>query len=314
MYNRPDIIYIYDGSYEGMLCCIFESFEKREMPSDIQAAASPQVTLYRPIEINTDFSKAERVKIGIIKKASAEAYELVSKGYYTCHPNKERLILDYVRLCMQYGRKVLRLLSNDTVCELQGAVRKLGNECHKLKGFIRFSIHSGILVSIIEPNNFVLPDIAPHFCDRYSEEAFVIYDQSHGAALIYRPHEASIIEVDKYDAPICDKEEEFYRSLWKTFYNTIAIDERYNPRCRMGLMPKRYWTHLTEMDPHVIARRASIEEKRKEALYIPVSAHAPKPEHKSHPSVCQANTPETPARPSYLPERKSPVHQPDTYD
>ncbi len=282
MYNRSDIVYVYDGSYEGMLCCIFESFEKKELPSDIQAADVPQVSLYHPKVINTDLNKAVRVKNGIIKKASAEAYEFVRQGYYLCHSGKERLVLDYVRLCMQYGRKVLRMLSNNTVYELHGAVRKLGNECHKLKGFIRFSIHNGILVSIIEPNNFVLPNIAPHFCDRYSEEAFVIYDQSHGAALIYRPHEASIIGVDKYDAPICDKEEEFYRSLWKTFYNTIAIDERYNPKCRMGLMPKRYWAHLTEMDPCIIARRPSIEEKNKDALYIPVPSYIPSDaEHKN---------------------------------
>ena len=35
MPKRTDIAYLYDGSYEGFLCCVFESFEKREIPSDI---------------------------------------------------------------------------------------------------------------------------------------------------------------------------------------------------------------------------------------------------------------------------------------
>ena len=282
MHNRSDIVYIYDGSYDGLLCCIFESFEKKELPADIQSVEAPQLTLYQTRLIETDFDKSERVKRGIINKASHDAYALVRQGYYTCLANKERVILDYVRICMQHGSKVLRMISDDTVCALQGAVRYLGSESHKLKGFIRFSMHNGILVSIIEPNNFVLPNIAPHFCDRYSEEAFVIYDQSHGAALIYRPHEASIIEVDEYDAPVYDQDEEFYRSLWKTFYNTIAIDERYNPRCRMGFMPKRYWKHLTEMDPRVTARRASIEDKKIEKRYAATSAYSNK-EYKPSP-------------------------------
>ena len=28
--------------------------------------------------------------------------------------------------------------------------------------------------------------------------------------------------------------------------DAIAIKERYNPRCRMGHMPKRYWANMTE--------------------------------------------------------------------
>ena len=42
------------------------------------------------------------------------------------------------------------------------------------------------------------------------------------------------------------EEEAFYRRLWKQYYNTIAVEGRYNPKCRMGHMPKRYWTDMTE--------------------------------------------------------------------
>ena len=36
MYNRSDVIYGYDGTWEGLLSCVFASFEKREMPLDIR--------------------------------------------------------------------------------------------------------------------------------------------------------------------------------------------------------------------------------------------------------------------------------------
>jgi hypothetical protein len=35
--------------------------------------------------------------------------------------------------------------------------------------------------------------------------------------------------------------------LWKNFYDTIAIKERFNPKCRMNFMPKRVWANLPEM-------------------------------------------------------------------
>ena len=37
-----------------------------------------------------------------------------------------------------------------------------------------------------------------------------------------------------------------YRRLWKTFYDTIEIKERHNPKLRQTHMPKRYWETMTE--------------------------------------------------------------------
>lgn len=53
-----------------------------------------------------------------------------------------------------------------------------------------------------------------------------------------------------------DEAEARYRLLWKRFYDTIAIRERENPRCRMTHMPKRYWGTMTEFqgEAHFRAR------------------------------------------------------------
>ncbi|MFQ7855321.1 MAG: DUF4130 domain-containing protein [Eggerthella lenta] len=34
--------------------------------------------------------------------------------------------------------------------------------------------------------------------------------------------------------------------MWRRFYDTIAIEGRENPRCRMTQMPKRFWGTMTE--------------------------------------------------------------------
>ena len=42
MPDRADLIYEYDGSIEGMYSCIFESFEKREIPMGIRPEGAAQ--------------------------------------------------------------------------------------------------------------------------------------------------------------------------------------------------------------------------------------------------------------------------------
>ena len=40
MPDRANVAYCYDGSFEGLLCCIFESFEKKERPVSIHHRAA----------------------------------------------------------------------------------------------------------------------------------------------------------------------------------------------------------------------------------------------------------------------------------
>lgn len=170
MFERSNIVYLYDGSYEGLLCCIFESFEKKELPVDIQPENAVQMTLYGTKIILTDISKFDRVREGILKKTSEDVYSYVEFSYYTCHPKKELLILDFIGLSLKYGIKVLSMLTNNTVLQLQDSIKALTREAHQFQGFVRFSVYGDFMLSVIEPKNFVLPLLAPHFCDRYTNE------------------------------------------------------------------------------------------------------------------------------------------------
>ena len=189
------------------------------------------------------------MEAGLRRKASDESYRLVELGYYSCHEQKELLLLDFTRLAMHYGRRALSMLADDTVNELTRAVQKLTNEAHQFKQFVRFSIgDNGAMSAVIEPKNFILPLIAPHFCDRYPCESFLIFDETHGAALVSTQGRYAIVPVDGYEQPKAGEEERRFRSLWKLFYDTIAIEGRYNPKCRMTHMQKRFWKHMTELN------------------------------------------------------------------
>lgn len=244
--RAADVVYIYDGSFEGFLTCVFESFYRRELPLRIVADDAPESLLYRTSYIETDPVKAERVLRSIPRKISAAAEESVRLGFLSCCEDKERLLLDFLRLGYKVGPNVSFMLQNETVSRLERAVFHLTHEAHLLSGFIRFSIHHGVLVSAIGPKNFVLPLLADHFTTRLPEENFLIYDEIHRAALLYRPHELRLVPMESFTLPEADCQEEAYRDLWRRFYDTIAIEGRENPRCRMSLMPKRYWKYMTE--------------------------------------------------------------------
>ena len=140
----------------------------------------------------------------------------------------------------------MHMLSDDVVNVLFKAVQQLGNEAHLLKEFIRFSVYDNVLAAQITPKNFVLPFLGQHFAERFPNEAFLIYDTTHSMALTYEKGNMQIRPVEHFSMPAPSEEEKRFRRMWKMFYETIAIKERYNPRCRMNMMPKRYWANMTE--------------------------------------------------------------------
>ena len=243
-----EMIYIYDGTFEGLLCCIFDSYANKEVLTAITNDEDAAPTLFPTRAISTDAAHAARV-LRKLHKLSPWGEELVRRGYLTCMEDKEIRIYRLVAKLLREGPGFLRDFSDETLHPVAAAVRHLNGEAHLLKGFLRFSELDGVLVGEIEPKNRVLPLLRRHFCARYSGECFVIHDRIHREALFYRPGQWSIVPVEDFRPGAPGERERAYRTLWRRFYDTIAIAERYNPKCRMTQMPKRYWNTMTEFLP-----------------------------------------------------------------
>ena len=87
MPGTSDVIYLYDGSFEGLLCCVHESVYTHELPVDIQPEEAAQPTLFRQKYIAADEEKAARVYDSIPRKispATAEElrYRVLWKRFY----------------------------------------------------------------------------------------------------------------------------------------------------------------------------------------------------------------------------------------
>lgn len=263
MLDRSDVIYQYDGSFDGLLCCVFESYDQKEIPADILSPGEHQAMLFAIKQVFTDEQRASRVLDSIPEKMGGAALDFVRHAFLTFLPQKEINILLFLRLGYRHGPSVMNMLANDVVSKLFKAVTHLKRESHLLKGFVRFSVVNNALTAEIEPKNCVLPLLAEHFCGRYPEEHFLIHDKTHGMALIYQPYRHAIIAIDGLQLPEPDEDEIAFRELWRLFYDTIAIEGRYNPKCRMSHMPKRYWKYMTEFSqPHNMTPKLEGQAKR----------------------------------------------------
>lgn len=240
------IAYCYDGSFDGMLCCIFESFTRHETPDMIFPADQPQITLYPVRTIMTQTDQARRVENGIRKKISEESWDMVRDGFLCALPDKETVLVRFVKLLFRYGKRTAVNYANPTVDILWKALRHLYQEAHLLKGFVRFSDYEGVLVSVISPKNQALPILAEHFSARFPGERFMIYDQNHKIGFIHTERDRQFIEVESLTLPQAGAEELAFRTLWRNYFHHMAIKERENPVCQRTHLAFRYRPWMTE--------------------------------------------------------------------
>jgi probable DNA metabolism protein len=258
MNDWPQVSYTYDGTFHGFLTCVYESYVHKECPAAFLAPGDDQLSLFPERPVGTDGAHARRVLLSLPKRLGRDATAWVTRGFLTCLPEKELHLFRFLALGYERGPSVVRDLAEDRVAILVKALTHLENEAHLLKGFVRFSDQEGVLIGEIEPKNRVLPLLRPHFCARYAGERLVLYDRTHREALFYQPGKWAIVPLEDFTPAPPGQEERNYRALWRRFYDTVAIEGRYNPRCRMTHMPKRYWHTMTEFQTDAPELRKSL--------------------------------------------------------
>ena len=242
----PRFAYEYDGSFAGFLTCVFEAYARKEEPACFLTHQDGRVTLWPARAVDTDDQKARRVYRSLDRSMGLQAKRLVTYGFLTCLEERELRLWEFLRLGYERGPSVMRDLTDPRVSVLLKAVRHLTNEAHLLKGFTRFSDQGGVLAGEITPKNRALPLLRPHFAARYPGETIILYDRTHREALFCQKGNWAIVPLEQFSLAPPEGGELDWRALWRRFYDTIAIEGRYNPRCRMTHMPKRYWDTMTE--------------------------------------------------------------------
>lgn len=204
------------------------------------------------VYVQTDLQKAVKVARSISRKISKEAYDMVYLGTLSKEQDKIDVIYRFLKLGFHYGRTVVDMQADQTVCRLFDIQRGVVNEAHSFREFIRFhDSEQGILIAKIRPKSQPLPLITPHFADRFPEEHFVILDEVHRTGAFHERRKQWFL------APLSEETMDRiwnsgwsteYERMWKTFFRTIAIKERENYRCQRTLCALRYRDYMLEFD------------------------------------------------------------------
>lgn len=247
MSDRANLVYRYDGSLTGLLCCVYESRRAGRLPLEIWDEEQPLTTLVPELTIPTDKEEAAKVW-RTLRRLSPDAAHWTQVAFLSGEEDKATALHDLLWETFDRGRSVTGCLGDPVVARAFQLQRQVHNEAHLFIEFLRFKERHGVLAAQIEPKAFVLPLMGGHFAARFPGEAFLIHDLVHGAALLHQGGRMEIFPLEELSDEAADPREEGYQRLWRRYYDTIAIRERYNPKCRMGHCPKRFWNHMLEME------------------------------------------------------------------
>lgn len=242
-----DVSYIYDGSFNGLLNIVFDSYISKTIPKRIVNNQFEIDLFCKYIEVITDEEKANRIYKGVLKNISYHALYTAYHTFLSNTTNKEIDIVKYLLLGFQIGNKLDHLLTDETVLKLEKTSKRVFGEFHRLCGLVRFmKLYNGMFYAKIHPDNNIVELLGHHFIKRLPNENFIIHDKNRNIALLYNKKDYLIIEADNLKITSLPEEELYYQNLWKNFYNSIGIKERKNSKLRMQFMPKKYWADLVE--------------------------------------------------------------------
>ena len=176
-----DVAYCYDGSFAGFLCCVFESYARREIPAEVCPPEEGQLNFFGVRDIPTDLQRARRVAAGL-ERLGAQVKDCITTGFLSTEGGKDLTLLRFARLCFEQGPRAAQMLGNPDAAAAFALERAVSNEACKCIEFIRFEQRDDMLGAVIHPKHQVLPLLRGHFCSRLPDDDFLIFDATHGTA------------------------------------------------------------------------------------------------------------------------------------
>lgn len=253
------MIFIYDGSYEGLLSCIFVIFKQRCIPVAISTEDRYQFSLLDEVtHVATDDESAARVVKGVDERTNSQASTLIYKLFLSELPESEMLIYQVIHAIIRKGDKsILENFANPFILKAMQIEKMMHREVHRMHAFVRFQkSRDGLFYAAIDPDFDVLPLIGDHFERRYADQDWLIFDTKRHYGLHYDQTKMSFVNATDpvmainpavfEDDSFQDAREKEYQALWKNYFHAVNIQERNNAKLHLRHMPKRYWKYLTE--------------------------------------------------------------------
>ena len=241
-------VYVYDGSFHGLLTVAHETLKQKHLPEDVIVEGERAPLLFTDyVTLAADEARAEQMITAVRQRLQKTAYRNVLYGFLSGSPGSARAVVNYIYAGRRLGRNLDLYCTHELVKPLLDLSARVAKESHRMLGLVRFRRTSdGIFYAPVETDHNVLPLIAGHFARRMQGERWIIHDTKRNTAVLHEKGRWEITGFDVTGTISYSSEELLYRELWNSFFNTIAISERRNKKLQRQLLPKRYWKYLVE--------------------------------------------------------------------
>lgn len=242
------MIVVYDGTFEGFLSLVHEVYYKKYIPHAITKEVPHANLLDTVVTIEYDEAKASKVFRALQKAFPKEALKTIVHTFL-CDTNPFELnLLEYIKLGFK-NTKELHNINNPHVFAIHNLQKELWRHYHKYSGFLRFEeLEEGTLYAKIDSKFSLVYLLGGHFLKRLNNQNFIIHDPKRALAFVKYGEDVQVRSVSDFELPTLSAEEERFKKLWQTFFQSVAIETRKNDKLQKQLVPLVYRTYMSEFE------------------------------------------------------------------
>lgn len=239
---------IYDGSFEGFLTLVYDVYYQKLQPKSIIKTKNSNFIFDDSLELITDENKSQKVAQAIKNKFPKDNLQTIYNCFLCDCYDFEDDLLAYIKIgfTSTHSLQNINIQPVKNICDMENELLRIA---HKMKGFLRFEeLDDGTLYAKFENKFNVLIFLAKHFLMRLNNQKFIIHDIKRNIAFIKNEALCSILNIDSYEMPTLSQNEEDFKKLWKTFFNSITIKSRQNYKLQRSQVPLIYRNYMSEFN------------------------------------------------------------------
>ena len=276
---------LYDGSLAGLLSVVFQVFDNGLVVERLERACRYVPGMFgHPVEVATNEAHARRVWAGLDRHPPFDK-ELVLRCWLFDTTQSDSDILHLLVRLFREGFAASEDYRDEAIFRCRQVHKKMFREIHRTHAFVRFAeAEDGLYFARIDPDFDVLPLAVEHFEQRYQDQEWLIWDGRRHYGFWFTPgfakaQRVNLPDEEGYDAsPHPSNEqpasahddstalqglpsafaktphdpatqaphEDGFQQLWGTYWHSVNIEARKNPKLHLQHVPRRYWRHLTE--------------------------------------------------------------------
>jgi len=250
------IIFRYDKTFEGLLTAVFDAYFRKTFPEKLLGTDDIEPMFAdESFAVITQPDKAARVWKSLQKKLSPGACNMLTYVWLSEEEGSDELLFRYIRKTVDSKRSIETNFADEVVLKVHKLAMKVSKERMRMIQFVRFQkAADDIFFAPISPDHNCLPLVIDHFKDRFADQKWILYDTKRDYGFYYDQKTVTEMTLEtpalfpegKLDEALMSEDEKLFQQLWKTYFKSMTIKERINPKLHRQLLPKRYWKYLTE--------------------------------------------------------------------